>query len=155
MFKSYGNDGQWDHDLPTESDSWGATWSMKRGFRRDVTWQNLKNTLLLSKEPVSFHAIRGAIADHLCFHLVGNPFSTDKSLGLVHCTVLKVKEQSTTKIGKIERPGIGLPTRVWRGDVAEGLCGGRSQNSRWRTYVRELYTAKSKAPKGGDDIQCE
>jgi hypothetical protein len=67
VFKSYGNDGQWDHDLPTESDSWGATWSMKRGFRRDVMWQNLKNTLLLSKEPVSFHAIRGAIATICAF----------------------------------------------------------------------------------------
>jgi len=155
VFKSYGNDGQWDHDLPTESDSWGATWSMKRGFRRDVMWQNLKKYSLAKQRTCEFSCYQRCHCHHLCFHLVGSPFSTDKSLGLVHCTVLKVKEQSTTKIGKIERPGIGLPTRVWRGDVAEGLCGGRSQNSRWRTYVGELYTAKSKAPKGGDDIQCE
>ena len=121
--------------------------------RRDVA--KSEKYSLAKQRTCEFSCYQRCHCHHLCFHLVGSPFSTDKSLGLVHCTVLKVKEQSTTKIGKIERPGIGLPTRVWRGDVAEGLCGGRSQNSRWRTYVGELYTAKSKAPKGGDDIQCE
>ena len=34
-------------------------------MRRDVA--KSENVLLLSKESVSFHAIRGAFADHLCF----------------------------------------------------------------------------------------